>query len=309
MPLTADAQRLIDGIAADMKLPMHTSSVGELRASYAARMTAPTTEIHSVRDVVVPSVAGGVPVRVYRPTDEESLPVVMWLHSGGCVFGGLDQNSEYLRKLSLAAGVVVVSVDYRLAPEHPHPAALEDCRIVWDWLVSGPPEVPADVTRAVVAGESAGGTLTFALTQQLRDSAGSLPVAQVSFYGAAEMRVSNPEQRCLIASPEDCEWFWDLYAPDPQSRLFPDVSPGLARDLTGLPPTFVVTAEVDPTRDATEAYAQRLAAAGVDVDLMRYEGVMHGFATMLEALPQARNVFDRTVAFLAPILASPRAGT
>ncbi len=88
--------------------------------------------------------------------------------------------------------MVVVSVDYRLAPEHPHPAALEDCRIVWDWLVSGPPEVPADLTRAVVAGESAGGTLTFALTQQLRDSAGSLPVAQVSFYGAAEMRVSNP---------------------------------------------------------------------------------------------------------------------
>lgn len=308
MPLTSDAQRVIDGIAADMRLPMHTMSVRELRASYAARTIAPTTEIHSVHDVLVPSASGGVPVRVYRPTEEETLPVVLWLHSGGCVFGGLDQNAEYLRKLSIAAGVVVVSVDYRLAPEHPHPAALEDCRTVWDWLVSGPREVPADVTRAAIAGESAGGTLTFALTQQLKDAGATMPAAQVSFYGMVEMRVSNPEESSLLSSPRDCHWFWDLYAPDLESRRSPDVSPGLASDLTGIPPTFVVTAEVDPIRDATEEYAQRLAAAGVDVNLVRYDGVMHGFATMLGVLPQARNVFDRTVAFLAPILRRPRDG-
>lgn len=305
MPLTPDAQRVIDAIAATMKLPLHTMSVDELRASYSARRTPATTEIHSVRNEVVPSASGGVPVRVYQPTGETSLPVVMWLHSGGGVFGSHDQNEEYLRTLSLAARVVIVSVDYRLAPEHPHPAGLNDCRTVWEWLTAGPPEVPGDIGRAAIAGESAGGTFAFALTQQLRDTGGILPAAQISFYGAAEMRVSNPEVRCPLASPEDALWFWDLYAPDLESRKSPDVSPGLATDFTGIPPTFIVTAEVDPIRDATEEYALRLADAGVDVISVRYSGVMHGFATMLAALPEARDLFGRTTAFLNATLRSP----
>lgn len=307
MPLAVEAQRVIDDVASRMRVPMYEMSVEELRAAYSARAVPATTVIHEVLDLTVPSGTGGVPVRIYRPSADTSLPVVMWLHSGGCVIGGLDQNDEYLRKLSAAASVVIVSVDYRLAPEHPHPAALDDCRAVWEWLEGAPGELAADVDRVAVAGESAGGTLTFALTQQLRDGGRPLPTAQVSFYGAAEMRVSNPDEASLLSSPEDCHRFWDLYVPDVRSRLHPDVSPGLAADVTGLPPTFIVTAEVDPTRDATEDYARRMAASGVQVELDRYDGMMHGFATLLTALPQARRVFDRTVRFLADSLGSPAA--
>lgn len=295
---------VVDDLAARMRVPMHEMSVQELRATYSARAVPATTVIHEVLDLAVPSGPGEVPVRVYRPASDPGLPVVMWLHSGGGVFGSHLQNDEYLRKLSIAAGVVFISVGYRLAPEHPHPAPLDDCRAVWDWLKSGPAELAANVDRAAVAGESAGGNLAFALTQQLLDSGGVLPTCQVSFYGNAEMRVSNPELTSPMVSPEDCHRFWDLYAPDLPSRGSPELSPGLAEILTGLPPTLVVTAEVDPTRDATEDYARRMAAAGVLVVLERYDGVMHGFATLVAALPQARELFSHTARFLAQSLQS-----
>ncbi|WP_231373812.1 alpha/beta hydrolase [Nocardia sp. 348MFTsu5.1] len=268
----------------------------------AANTIPPTTEIYERFDLRVPSAEGGVPVRVYRPGPETNLPVVQWQHSGGFVVGGLDQNDEYLRKLSNAARVVVVSVDYRLAPEHRYPAALEDARTVWDWLRAGPPEVTADTSIAALAGESAGGTLTLSLSQQLKDTGGILPDAQISFYGTAETRVSNPEYSTSLLTPEDCEWFWDQYVPDVDSRTGPYVSPARAVDLTGLPPTMIATAEVDPTRDATEAYASRLGAAGVPVEMRRYDGMMHGFATMTGALPPAAALFERTVDFIVRTL-------
>jgi acetyl esterase len=300
-------RRVVDEIAANMGRAMHSMSVEDLRSAYARSRREPTSAMHSVSDHRVPSMHGEIPVRVYRPTEDADLPAIMWLHSGGCVMGGLDQNEEYLRRLSLAVRAVVVSVEYRLAPEHRHPAALEDCGMVWDWLISAPEEVVADVSGAAIAGESAGGTLAFALCQLLRDEGRRLPHAQMVFYGSAEMRVSNPEESSPLSPPEDCEWFWNHYVPDHRDRLSPYVSPGLAPDLTGLPPTLVVTAEVDPVRDATEEYARRMTAAGVPVSLERYSGVMHGFATMLDRLPEAVQLFDKTARFLGRYLRAPGA--
>lgn len=304
MPLSPDAQRVVDASAARMAKPMHLIPVGELRASLAAGAIPATTPIHHREDVVVPSPAGGVPVRVYRPSDDSGLPVVQWMHSGGFAVGGLDQNEEYLRRLSIAARVVVVSVDYRLAPENPYPAALDDCRAVWEWIRSGPCELgEADVDRAALAGESAGGSLVFALSRQLKDTGLPLPEAQVSLYGGATMEITNPEHETVLLSPDDCLWFWDMYAPEGVARNSPFVNPGVATDLSGLPRAFVATAEIDPTRDGTEEYARRMQAAGVPVQLQRFDGMMHGFATMLTVLDPAAELFERIVEYLSSVLA------
>jgi len=299
MPLSPDARKIVDASAERMGRPMHEIPVPELRASLAAGAAPGTTPIHHREDLVVPSSSGGVPIRIYRPSDGEGLPLIQWMHSGGFTVGGLDQNEEYLRKLSNATGAVVVSVDYRLAPEHPYPAALDDCRAVWEWIVSDPDQLAAaDVHRGVLAGESAGGTLVFALSQQLRDRGLPLPVGQVSLYGTTTMEITNPEHETVLLSPADCHRFWDLYVPDKADRDSVYVNPALASDLSGLPPAFVATAEVDPTRDGTEDYARRMQTCGVDVELHRYDDVMHGFATMTTALSAAQELFEHMVDYL-----------
>lgn len=305
MPLSPEAQRVVDASAARMGRPMHEIPVADLRAALAAGAIPVTTPIHRTDNLVVPSGTGGVPVRVYRPSDAPGLPIVQWMHSGGFVVGNLDQNDEYLRKLSTASRSVVVSVDYRLAPEHPYPAALDDCRTVWEWIKSGPAELhDADVTKAVLAGESAGGALTFTLSHQLRDMGLPLPDAQVALYGTAVMEVTNPEQATVLLSPEDCYWFWDMYVPDRTERESPYVCPGDGAELIGLPPAFIATAEVDPTRDGTEEYARRMREEGVPVELLRYDGVMHGFATMTAVLPQADELFGTITGYLARVFES-----
>ncbi|WP_254704643.1 alpha/beta hydrolase [Rhodococcus pyridinivorans] len=286
---------------------MNETPVEDLRAALAAHAIPATTPIHHRQDIVVPSAGGGVPVRIYRPSDAPGLPVVQWMHSGGFAVGNLDQNEEYLRTLSIASQAVIVSVDYRLAPEHPCPAALDDCRAVWEWIASAPDELRSvDATRVVIAGESAGGALTFALSHQLRDEGLPLPAAQISLYGTAVMEVTNPEHATALLSPEDCYWFWGMYVPDPADRTSRQASPGLAPDLGGLPPALVVTTEIDPTRDGTEEYARRMQEAGVPVDLRRYEGMMHGFATMTTVLPAAKELFGQIVDYLAEVFTRQR---
>ncbi|AWO82953.1 lipase [Gordonia terrae] len=277
---------------------MTATPVAELRQMLADSAKPVTTSIHAAFDIRVPSEPEGVRVRVYEPSVDCGRPVVMWMHSGGFVVGGLDQNEEYLRALSVAAGVDIVSVDYRLAPEHRYPAALADSCAVWEWIKSGPPELRGDTALAAVAGESAGGALALALSQRMKDLGGPMPLAQIVFYGTAEARVSNPELSTSLLTPTDCQWFWDQYAPGTAARRDPGVSPAVAENLSGLPATLLITAEVDVTRDATEDYARRLVESGVPVEQTRYAGVMHGFATMTGRLPQADQLFSETVDFI-----------
>ncbi len=299
MPLSPEIAIYVDAIAKLMPREMHETPVLELRASIQASLQPPVTGIHHVEDLVVPSASGGVPIRLYNPSDAVDLPVLLWMHSGGFAIGDLELCDEYLRKLSVAAGIVVVSVDYRLAPEHPYPAALEDCVAVWEWLLGGPPEVVADWSRAALGGESAGGNLAFVLAQKMRDTGGPAPDAQISLYGTADFRISNPEAGVPpMLTVRDCHWFWDMYAPDPTQRESPYVSPIRAKTVAGLPPALVITAEVDPTRDATEEYAHRMEEEGVDVELRRFEGTMHGFAQNTVEFPQARQAFETIVDFL-----------
>ena len=299
MPLSPAAQNLVDAAAARFPQSMSGTPLAELRSVLGRIAVPPTTPIYQSRDVIVSTSLADIPVRIYRPSAERRLPVVQWMHSGGFTMGGLNQNEEYLRKLSIAANVVVVSVDYRLAPENPYPAALDDCRDVWCWIKASPIELGETTgVRTALAGESAGGTLVFTLGQQLRDLGLPMPDAQVSFYGGAEMRISNPEHSTNMLTLADCQWFWDQYVSTEDERSSPYVNPALAQDVSGLPSALIVTAEIDPTRDATEEYARRMMRAGVRVELVRYDGMMHGFATLTGTLEPARELFGRTIDFL-----------
>lgn len=298
MPLTPEAAQLLELSKQAMPVPMHQIPVQALREGMKAQQVASTTAIFEVANIGVPTPAGDVPVRVYRPSDVVDLPVLMYLHGGGFAIGDLEMHDDYLRHLSNAAQVVIVSVDYRLAPEHPYPAGLDDCMAVWAWLQGGPAEVPADCSRLGVGGDSAGGALALALALRTRDEGGRTPDAVVSAYGTTEMRVSDPDVSTSMLTPEACEWFWDMYTTDPAQRAEPYCNVAEAEDLAGLGPHLVFTAEYDPTRSATEDYAQRLADAGVGVVLKRYDGVMHGFYTMLGVLPEAQQALDETVTFL-----------
>src|SRR5690606_19284888 len=204
MSLSPEAQRVVDASAARMAKPMHETPVEDLRAALAAHAIPATTPIHHRQDSVVPSAGGGVPVRIYRPPDDPGLAVVQGMHSGGFAVGNLDQNEEYLRKLSIASQAVIVSVHYRLAPQHPCPPALGACGRVWEWITSVPDGLRSvDGTRVVIACERAGRTLTFALAQHLREARRPPPPAQISLDAPAVTEVTNPEYATALLSPED----------------------------------------------------------------------------------------------------------
>ncbi|WP_236077788.1 alpha/beta hydrolase [Rhodococcus sp. P1Y] len=290
---------------------MSELSVVELRRLLDENTRPVVSPIHSQEDALVPTAEVDVPVRVYRPHGGEGLGVVQWMHGGGFTVGSLNQNDEYLRKLSVATNAVVVSVDYRLAPEHPHPAAMDDCAAVWKWIARGPDALDGvDVARCVLAGESAGGTMAMVLAHRAAERELKTPVAVVNIYGPPDMIVSNPECATGALTVEDCRFFWDMYS-DPAQRTDPRVCPARAVRVDHLPPHYFAVPEVDVMRESIEKYAARLAAAGVDVRTRTYRGMMHGFATMTAELQPARVLFDDLSAYVRASLEteSPSEGT
>ncbi|CAN5326869.1 alpha/beta hydrolase [soil metagenome] len=228
-----------------------------------------------------------VPVRIYRTGDRPSVGSVVYLHGGGWTIGGIDESDGLCRHLAHACGVDVVNVGYRLAPEHPFPAAIDDVSTVLAWLESSRPGEPI-----AVVGDSAGGNLAAVVCRRLRDRGNSPVVLQVLVYPVTDSRMTTPSFATFggeefLLSAADMRWFWDNYA-DPTQRLDPDASPILADDLTGLPPALVLVAEYDALCDESIAYARRLATAGVEVTVDRYENMIHGFFALVGLLDQAK---------------------
>ena len=235
-------------------------------------------EVGPVRDID----AGGVPARVYRPDGSGPFPVVMMFHGGGWVIGDLDTADCQSREVCRGAGALVVSVDYRLAPEHRFPAAAEDSYSATLWAADNASVYDGDASSLAVAGDSAGGNLAAVVAQMARDRREPAIAFQLLVYpvtdGVNFDRASyrdNADGYLLTA--EAMHWFWDHYAPTPDDRRHPYASPLLADDLSRLPPTLVMTAEYDPLRDEGEDYARALARAGVDARFVRYDGFIHGF--------------------------------
>jgi acetyl esterase len=294
MALDPQAQAVLEQIAALNLPPRWTLSPEEARRQFEARMALvpPGEPVHDVSDRTIPGPAGEIPVRVYRPRDEVPLPALVYYHGGGWVVGSIASHDPTCRALANAAGCLVISVDYRLAPEHKFPAAAEDAYAAARWVVEHATEMGVDPTRVAVGGDSAGGNLAAVVCLMARERGGPPLAFQLLVYPVTDFRFDTVSYRVngegYLLTTRDMEWFWNHYLPDPSAGSHPYASPLRAADLRGLPPALVITAEYDPLRDEGEAYAERLRQAGVPVTLARYEGVFHGFFGMGHLLDKAR---------------------
>ncbi|MBB6407176.1 alpha/beta hydrolase [Arthrobacter sp. AZCC_0090] len=227
---------------------------------------------------------GGPRVRIYRPDADGLFPVIVFLHGGGWVMGDLDMHDATCRKLANGVGAVVLNVDYRLAPEHPYPAALEDAIAATQWIHEHAREYGGDPQRLVLAGTSAGGNLAVAVSLKLRDAGGIKPRLQVLIYPVidSDMQTGSHREYATGYSLEhrQMQWFLAQYVPDESLRRHPFISPAHATSLAGLPATITITAECDPLRDEAEQFAARLRRDGVPSELTRYDGQIHGFIGM-----------------------------
>ncbi|MFD6269306.1 alpha/beta hydrolase [Nocardia asteroides] len=265
----------------------------------------PITRLEQVEQLTISTRAGAIAARMYRadatPPDSAA-PALVYLHGGGFVLGTLDGADELCRAIAAGSGWTVVSLEYRLAPENPYPAALEDCVDAYAWLTRSAPELGIDPARIAIGGDSAGGNLAAALCLYRRDEGSALPVAQVLAYPAVDDTFTRPSWSDFADAPllgaAEGRWFWEQYVGAEHPGGDPLAAPMRAASLHGLPPALVITAEVDPIRDDAEAYAQRLRDAGVPVSSTRYPGVFHGFFTEVTVFAQAGQAIDEVCRYL-----------
>lgn len=282
--LDPQVARFLEQIDAQGQPPLETVPLEQSRAmlSGLTSLGGDPPRRAATQERAVPGPAGPIPVRLYRPDAGGGgvPPLVMFFHGGGFVLGGLDSHDAVCHRLSAAAAVVVAAVDYRLAPEHPFPAAVEDCVAASAWCVAHAAELGADGGRVAVVGDSAGGNLAAVVSRKARDGAGPPVAFQVLIYPCTDLTGSWPSRsengEGYLLTARDMRFFEDAYCRR-ADRKDPDLSPLYTADLSGLPPALVVTAEFDPLRDEGEAYAGALRKAGVAVTLSRYDGMVHGF--------------------------------
>jgi acetyl esterase/lipase len=265
-----------------------------------------------VDDQAIPGPAGDIALRVYRPTQERGAPVVVYFHGGGMVLGSNHSFEPLARMLAAASGATVMSVDYRLAPEHPAPAQFDDAYTATTWVAANARELGVDPTRLAVAGDSAGGSLAAAVTLAARDHDGPAIAAQVLMYPGLDRDMGAPSMTALRDAPmlsrDDIEYMHDLADRGAGAPHDPYRVPAYAADLSRLPPAIVATAACDPIRDWGERYAARLSEAGVQTTLTRYPGVYHGFLMRADTTARGRLAVAETGALLRAKFTHPLPG-
>jgi len=286
MPLDPQCQAIVDA-ASERGSVFDARTSEEARALYAAStdVFAPQTPaLKDVEDREVPGSGGPVPIRVYTPNADRPLPILVYFHGGGWVFGDLDSHDAMCRIIANEAGCLVASVDYRLAPEYKFPAGLMDCIAATNWFAQHGQEIGGDISRLAVGGDSAGGNLAAAVAQTARDDGGPELKFQWLIYPAVDFTAENASLRDnaegYLLSAEAIRWTMAQYLENEAIARDPRASPALASSLTGLAPALVQTAEFDPLRDEGQAYADALKAAGVPTEYVLYEGMVHGFMRM-----------------------------
>lgn len=309
MPVTPEVRTILDAIAALDAPPVSEQSPDEVRQAYdALSMTGTRVEVGQVTDRVIPGPGGDIPVRVYEPDGDATSPRpgLVYFHGGGWVIGSVETHDATVRHLVRGSGVVAVSVEYRLAPEHPFPAALDDCLAAVRWVADNAGGLGIDPARLAVGGDSAGGNLAAVACQQLRDGGPRLAF-QLLVYPVTDATLTHPSidenAEGYFLTKESMLWFREHYLGD-GDRTDPRVSPlrAPAEALAGLPPALVITAAFDPLRDEGEAYAERLRAAGVEATASRYDGVIHGFFSMSDMIPEGKAAIDEACAALRTAL-------
>lgn len=278
---------------------MHERSPEEARAYRAelAALNGPAPPMVRVEDHTIERPDGSFDVRVLVPNDQPP-GVIVYYHGGGWVVGSIDESDTLGRKLAERTSCAVVLVDYRLAPEHRYPVAVDDSYAALEWAAEHMTEIAGGEVPLIVAGDSAGGNLSAVMALRARDRNGPAIAMQVLVYPVTDANFDRPSyldpENQLLLTRDSMIWFFDHYIPDVARRTEPEASPLYAQDLSGLPPAVVLTAEHDPLRDEGEEYAQRLVDAGVDVDLQRHKGQMHAFFALL-MLPGSERGFQQVV--------------
>ena len=275
--------------------PVHTMTGAQARATIRSRFVPPPEPepVAEVRDQTIPGPGGVIPVRIYRPDQAGALPILVYAHGGGFVFCDLDSHDGLCRDFANRLAAVVVSVDYRRAPENPWPAAAYDVEAATHWVADNALQFGGDARRVAVGGDSAGGNLAAVTALMARDRGGPPIAAQLLLYPVIAADFDNESYRLFgkgFYNPKPAlQWYWDQYVPAPDDREHPYVSP-LKANLEGLPPAVVVVAGHDPLRDEGLAYADALEAAGVVTARCLFDGGIHGFMTMpmLDIAQQAR---------------------
>ncbi|WP_138418620.1 alpha/beta hydrolase [Aquibacillus sediminis] len=289
MTLDPQAKFILDQLEEAGEPPMSELSPEEARASIDMGPLAGEPEaVGKVENRTVPGPAGDIPIRIYTPKGEGPFPALVYYHGGGWVVGDLDTVDVPCRLLANRAECVVVSVDYRLAPEHKYPAAAEDCYAATKWVADKAASLNVDQERVAVGGDSAGGNLAAVVSLMARDKGGPDIAYQLLIYPVTNHNFETDSYRDnadgYFLTKDSMVWFWDHYLRDASDGQSPYASPMLADDLSGLPPALVLTGEYDPLRDEGEAYAERLNQAGVPVEACRYDGMIHGYFWMPAAM-------------------------
>ena len=294
--LDPQIRKVLDDVEAAGLPPVQELTPEEVRANLAAsfaKLFGPADEVHSVEDAD----ADGVPVRIYRPveTDKPSTALV-YFHGGGFVAGSVEVYDPLARAFAKRAGCVVISVDYRLAPEHPYPAALEDAWTATKWVTSNAEKLGLDELKIGVGGDSAGGTLAALCARRARDH-GIAMAAQLLLYPITNHDLNTPSYSLYsegyLLTRAAMNWYWTQYlGEDGDGSENPEVSPAAERDLRRLPRAIVVTAEADVLRDEAESYAQRLFLATVETEGYRYDGMVHGLPAHARGRRPANQALD-----------------
>jgi acetyl esterase len=285
MPLDPQVDAFLKQAAASGAPPLESLSVGEAR-QFIRQLFAPIQgePVKKVENRTIDVNSAKLPIRIYIPEGNAPLPVLVYLHGGGWVIGDLESYDPICRSLCNGAGSIVVSVDYRLAPEHKCPTPAEDCYAATKWVAANASLFGGDAKRMAVGGDSAGGNLSAVVAQMARDRGGPPLVFQLLIYPVTNHALDTASYRTnaegYLLTKAAMEWFWGHYLNNTSEGANPYISPLRASNLANLPPALVITAEYDPLRDEGIAYAEKLRTAGNQIKLSNYPGMIHGFFTL-----------------------------
>ena len=313
--LHPQAKFLLDLMVERQIPPTHMLSPADARQFYRERRAVTQPEpppIAETRDLQASGPQGPIPLRLYQPLPAAQRkappPVLVYYHGGGWVIGSIDSADGACRTLCMNSKAVVISVDYRLAPEHKYPAPVEDAYEAFTWVAANAASLGIDPARIAVGGDSAGGNLAAVTALMARDRKGPAICFQMLIYPVTHHSYGTPSIRengnGYLLTEASMRWFWGHYLTRDLDGMDPYASPLLAPDLSGLPPALVQTAGYDPLRDEGEAYAQRMKEAGVQVECVRYDGLIHGYFGMQARVDAARKAHDDAGAALRAAFAT-----
>lgn len=302
MELDPGIRAYLDGMAAEGAKPIQNLTVEEarrLQEERAPRMFGPVEDVSNVREIGVPGPAGSIRIRAYSPAEPHPLPILIYFHGGGWVVCSLDTHDGVCRSLANRTPCLVLSVDYRMAPEHRFPAAVEDAWAATTWAAAHAHEIGGDRERLAVGGDSAGGNLAAVVALRARDRGVPDMCLQLLIYPVVDYDFTTQSYKRNATgyglTRDAMRWFWDHYLPDPSRRNDPEAAPLRAPGLRGVAPAAILTCEFDPLLDEGEAYARRLAEADVPTFNHCYASLIHGVVRMPAITPKAWRLIDDSV--------------